>query len=239
MISMRAVHLVSIAVALAAPSAGALAQTRAETAAKLAAGVWGYVGKDGKLVVSGSFTGAPPDSALLPEAIAARKAFDFRSDDPIIGCGAPGMPRALTAASPMTFTWAGDDIEIRYESMDVRRTVKMTSAQAPARAARTPNGYSTGRWDGETLVVTTSLLDARVVDMLGTPKSDAMTLEERYRVEEADGATYLRLDLTITDPKTFRESYPWHFDFVLRRDWELMDYECEERPAELTPGLVR
>jgi hypothetical protein len=148
------------------------------------------------------------------------------------------MPRALTAASPMTFTWVGDDLEIRYESMDVRRTVKMNGARSAASAARTPNGYSTGRWHGDTLVVTTALLDDRVVDMLGTPKSDAMTLEERYRVEDVGSATYLRLDLTMTDPKTFREPYAWHFDFVLRRDWELMDYECEERPAELTPGLV-
>jgi hypothetical protein len=236
---MRAVHLVAIAIVLAIPNAGALAQSRAETAAKLAAGVWGYVGKDGKIVVSGSFVGVPPDSALVPDALAARKAFDPRSEDPIIGCGAPGMPRALTTASPMTFAWVGDDLEVRYESMDVRRSVNMNGARAEASAARTPNGYSTGRWDGDTLVVTTALLDDRVVDMLGTPKSDAMTLEERYRVEEADGATYLRLDLTITDPKTFREPYPWHFDFVLRRDWELMEYECEERPAELTPGLVR
>jgi hypothetical protein len=235
---MRLVHLLSIAIALSTPHAATLAQARAGTAAKLAAGVWGYVGKDGKLVVSGSFLGAPPDAALLPDALAARKAFDFRRDDPIIGCGAPGMPRALTAASPMTFTWIGDDLEIRYESMDVRRTVSMNGARPEGGAARTPNGHSTGRWDGDTLVVTTSLLDDRVVDMLGTPKSDAMTLEERYRVEEAGGATYLRLDLTINDPNTFREPYPWHFDFVLRRDWELMDYECEERPAELTPGLV-
>ena len=235
---MRAEHLMLVAIALSTPNAGAHAQTRADTAAKLAAGVWGYVGKDGKVVVSGSFLGVPPDSALVPEALAARKRFDLRSDDPIIGCGAPGMPRALTAGSPMTFRWVGDDLEIRYESMDVRRSVEMNGARTPASAARTPNGYSTGRWDGDVLVVTTTLLDDRVVDMLGTPKSDAMTLEERYRVDEADGATYLRLDLTIDDPKTFHEPYPWHFDFVLRRDWELMDYECEERPPELTPGLV-
>jgi hypothetical protein len=236
---MHAVHLALIAVALSSPNVSALAQSRADTAAKLAAGVWGYVGKDGKVVVSGSFLGVPPDSALVPDALAARKAFDARSDDPIIGCGAPGMPRALTAGSPMTFTWVGDDLEIRYESMDVRRNVEMNGARGQAGAARTPNGHSTGRWDGDVLVVTTSLLDDRVVDMLGTPKSDAMALEERYGVEEADGATYLRLDLTITDPKTFRAPYPWHFDFVLRRDWELMDYECQERPAELTPGLVK
>jgi hypothetical protein len=236
-IAMRAAFVMLLAAAVSMPSAGTFAQSRAEAAAKLAEGVWGYVGKDGKIVVSGSFLGVPPDSALLPDALVARKAFDSRTEDPIIGCGAPGMPRALTAASPMTFAWVGDDLELRYESMDVRRIVKMNGAR-PDSNARTPNGYSIGRWDGDTLVVTTSLLDDRVVDMLGTPKSPAMTLEERYRIEETDGTTYLRLDLTITDPQTFRAPYPWHFDFVLRADWELMDYDCEERPSKLAPGLV-
>ena len=73
--------------------------------------------------------------AQLKGAIAARKAFDLRTGDPVIGCGAPGMPRALTAASPMTFTWVGDELEIRYESMDVRRTVKMNGTPPDSSAA--------------------------------------------------------------------------------------------------------
>ena len=63
------------------------------------------------------------------------------------------------------------------------------SAQPPqAGSPRTPNGYSIGRWEGDTLVVTTTLLDERIVDLLGTPKSDAMSLEERYRVDQSAGA---------------------------------------------------
>jgi hypothetical protein len=174
---------------------------------------------------------------LQPNAVAARAAFDLRRDDPIIGCGEPGMPRALTAASPMAFAWRDGNLEIRYESMDVVRTVEMNEATARADRPRTPNGYSIGRWDGDTLIITTSHLDNRVVDMLGTPKSDAMTLEERYRIEEVDGAAYLRLDLTMSDPKTFVSPYVWHFDFVLRRDWELMEYNCVERPPERAPGV--
>jgi hypothetical protein len=235
---MTRVIVIALVAGLAAPGAASLAQTTAATASKLAEGVWGYVDKGGKVVVSGSFLGVPPDSSLLPTALAARQAFDFR-DDPVLGCGAPGMPRALTAGSPMTFAWVGGDLAIRYESMDVARTVRM-GPQAPRPGSpRTPNGYSVGRWEGDTLVITTTLLDQRIVDLLGTPKSEDMSLEERYRVEESGDATYLRLDLTMTDPRTFVEPYVWHFDFVLRTDWELMDYECVERPAELTPGVLR
>jgi hypothetical protein len=216
----------------------AIAQSPTDVAAKLASGVWAYVNPDGDVLVSGSFTGVPPDSALLPEAVVARQSFDFRTDDPVLGCGAPGMPRALTAGSPMTFAWMDDTLTIRYESMDVVRAVKMRGAPPDEAVPRTPNGYATGRWDGNTLVISTSRLDTRVVDLLGTPKSGAMTLEERYTVEESGGETYLRVDLTMNDPSVFAAPYAWHFDFVLRSDWYLMKYGCAERPIELTPGVV-
>jgi hypothetical protein len=231
----------ALLVSLAALPAFAHAQTAEQRAMldELTAGVWGYVDKSGKVLPSGSFTGTPPDSALLPAALAKRQAFDFRKDDPALGCGEPGMPRALTAGSPMEFRWlaADGDLEIRYESMDVRRRVALTSPRNVG-VQRTPNGTSSGAWRGDVLVISTASLDDRVVDLLGTPKSDAMTLEERYRIEPVGTDTYLRIDLTMTDPKTFREPYAWHFDFVLRPDWEIMDYACEERPVALTPGVV-
>jgi hypothetical protein len=224
--------------ALAFAACAARAQPPAELAAQLAAGVWAYVNAEGKVLVSGSFTGVPPNDVLLPDARAARERFDFRTDDPVLGCGQPGMPRALTAGSPMTFAWQDDVLTIHYESMDVERVIAMDGAPPDETVARTPNGYATGRWDGSTLVISTSRLDARVVDLLGTPKSAAMSLEERYTVDEAGGETYLRVDLLMHDPKVFAAPYAWHFDFVLRPDWELMEYDCVERPVELTPGVV-
>jgi hypothetical protein len=214
------------------------AQPSSPVAAKLAQGVWAYVDADGEVVVSGSFLGVPPDSLLRPDALAARQSFDFRTDDPVLGCGPPGMPRALTAGSPMTFTWSSDDLTINYESMDVERVVDMGGEPPRADVPRMPNGHAIGRWDGDTLVIETSLLDGRIVDLLGTPKSDAMTLEERYRVDAEGGETYLRVDLTMSDPEIFTAPYVWHFDFVLKPDWALMEYDCVERPVELTPGVV-
>jgi hypothetical protein len=218
--------------------AGALAQVPAEFAETLAAGVWAYVDADGDVVVSGSFLGVPPDSMLLPEALAARRAFDFKVDDPVLGCGAPGMPRAFTAGSPMEFAWADDRLTIHYESMDVEREVRMGLATPPADAPRSPNGYAVGRWEDRALIIETSRLDRRVVDLLGTPKSDAMSLREIYRIDDSADETYLRVELTMTDAGAFTEPYVWHFNFVLRPDWELLEYACEERPVEFTPGVV-
>jgi len=202
-------------------------------------GAWAYVDSTGEVRPSGSFTGVPGDVALTAAGLEARKGFDFRTDDPVLGCGAPGMPRALTAASPMTFTSDGDRLVIRYESMDVRRTVFMSADAAPSSTPRSPNGYARGSWEADdTLLIRTSHLDDRVQDLLGTPKSEAMTLEERYRIEEAGDETRLHLDLVMHDPVYLVEPYSWRFEFVLKPDWALLEYGCEERPEELTPGVV-
>ena len=240
--SVRRLRRIAAVLACLLPAAPAPSQSparaTAEVAATLAAGVWAYVDRDGQVLVSGSFTGVPPDSILTQAALERRTAFDFRSDDPVLGCGAPGMPRAFTAGSPMTFAWDGDTLTIRYESMDVVRSVRMSAGAPAPDTPRTPNDYAVGRWQDDALVIETSLLDGRVVDLLGTPKSDAMTLEEIYRIERVGEETYLRVDLTMTDPETFTEPYVWHFDFVLRPDWALLEYACVERPVELTPGVV-
>lgn len=218
--------------------AGAAAASPEDVAARLAApGVWAYLDASGKVRPSGSFVGVPPDSVLTPEGRHKRQAFDFKADDPVLGCGEPGMPRALTAASPMTFSWRGDSLIVHYESMDVTRTVHMNERAVPADAPRTPNGYAVGHWDGDALVVETARLDLRVQDLQGTPKSDTTRLIERYRVEKHDGADVLRLDLTLIDKAVFTAPYDWHLDFVLKPEWSLMKYDCQERPAELTPGL--
>jgi hypothetical protein len=211
-----------------------------EVAAMLTApGAWAYVDEGGEVRPSGSFTGVPPESALTEAGLEQRASFDFRTDDPVLGCDAPGMPRALTAASPMTFSFDQDRLVIRYESMDVARDVFMNTDAVPANTPRTPNGFARAHWEpDDTLVIRTSNLDGRIQDLLGTPKSEAMTLEERYRVERIDGETRMHLDLIMTDPVYMVEPYTWTFEFVLKPDWGLLEYGCVERPVELTPGVV-
>ena len=81
----------------------------------------------------------------------------------------------------------------------------MTSVAAPSeRRAPTPLGYSTGRWDGNALVVTTTDIDwpyFQLYGLEGVPQSPAMTIVERF-TPSADGET-LAYDLSATDPRTF------------------------------------
>jgi hypothetical protein len=68
------------------------------------------------------------------------------------------------------------------------------------------NGYSVGKWEGDTLVVTTVGLDDRQwVDAFGYPISDKAVLEERYT---RPSPNRLRVEMTLTDPAMYTR--PWH-----------------------------
>ena len=70
------------------------------------------------------------------------------------------------------------------------------------------NGFSVGRWEGDTLVVDSVALDGRSwVDKFGYPHSEEMRLQERYRRVDAET---LELVMTITDPVVY--SKPWSSD---------------------------
>ena len=60
------------------------------------------------------------------------------------------------------------------------------------------NGYSSGRWDGETLVVETTKLVEQVDQQYA--HSNQATIVERYRMIEENGRKVLIAEMTMTDP---------------------------------------
>ena len=73
----------------------------------------------------------------------------------------------------------------------------------PDYAAHTWQGFSTGTWEGNVLVVkTTDLLDGQ--DQ-GSPFSDQATIDERFSFEDANGTKVLVYQAAITDPIYYTE----------------------------------
>jgi hypothetical protein len=95
------------------------------------------------------------------------------------------------------------------------REIWMDGRPLPALEETWPkfNGFSVGRWEGDTLIVESVGFDERAwVDKFGHPHSAEMRLEERYRRLDADT---LELVMTITDPVVY--SRPWQSDRKLFR----------------------
>src|SRR4029077_17378011 len=67
------------------------------------------------------------------------------------------------------------------------------------------NGYSTGKWEGDTLVVETAgLRDGMWLDRSGSPLTDAAKITEWFRRVNYGN---LEIEVTVNDPKAYTK--PW------------------------------
>jgi hypothetical protein len=163
------------------------------------------------------------DLPLTPSAAAARAAFDPLRDEPTANCAPKGMPFIMEQPYPMEFVKDGDDILMRMEEYDTVRRIRMTDTVIEDEQPSL-HGTSRGRWDGSTLVVTTTNIGYRWFNGTGIPLGPNATTEERF-TPNADGSR-LEYTMTVTDPATFTAPV------TLRKAWEwrpgeqLRPYEC-------------
>src|SRR5258708_30437126 len=117
--------------------------------------------------------------------------------DPEIKCYLPGVPRATYLPYPFQIVQGDTKILIGYEFASASRVVNLDKVDpAPAVSYM---GWSTGKWEGDTLVVdVTSLNDKTWFDRAGNFHSDELHVVERYTLASAD---VLRYEATIEDPK--------------------------------------
>jgi len=92
------------------------------------------------------------------------------------------------------------------------------------------NGYSTGRWVRDTLVVeTVGLRDGIWIDRIGSPMTDAARITERFH-----RVNYGRLDIevTVNDPKAYTK--PWTVTLAQRilPDTDLLEYHCNDNEKD-------
>ena len=131
--------------------------------------------------------------------------YDPVVDDPaLVGCTPRGMPGAMTSAGslhPFEFVQSGEDILLRLEAFDnVRRIHMDPEAAGTAGQPFSHLGYSTGRWEGDSLVVTTTRIDYPFSRFFSPviPQSREVEFVERFTLIE-NGAQ-LQYDVRVTDP---------------------------------------
>jgi hypothetical protein len=148
----------------------------------------------------------------------------------IQGCTPKGMPLIMEQPYPIEFRRDGDDIALHLEEYDTVRTIHMDREEPPASTDPSPLGYSVGRWEGETLVVTTTRLNWPWLTQGGVPQSQGATLSERF-TPVADGSR-LTYELTVTDPVNFTEPVTRGKQWLYLPDQALRPYECATAPGE-------
>jgi Family of unknown function (DUF6152) len=157
----------------------------------------------------------------------ARASFDQAEQNRKLGCTPKGMPVIMNNPALMELVERADTILLRNEEYDTVRTIHMdgrTNADADAQP-KTPLGYSTGRWDGKTLVVETSRVDERNAIPFGLPLGDSATFVERFTLSDDGGR--LHYTIIVTDADLFT------MPTELKRSWvtarpgaQLLPFNC-------------
>ncbi len=146
---------------------------------------------------------------------AARAQYDIRSENPVAQCIA--FPSPMIVAAPQylnEITIHDDRITIHNEFFDVERTIYTDGRGHPENRQRTNQGHSIGHWDGDVLIVDTTLFADHRSPLPGTglPSGAQKHVVERYALSE-DGRQ-IRIDFTLEDPEflaaPFSGTLEWH-----------------------------
>ena len=132
-------------------------------------------------------------------------------------------------------------IYILFETNREVRRIYMDGRPHPAGWPFKWMGHSTGKFEGDTLVVdTTGLSELTWIDTMGHLQSDEMHIVERFRRVEPDT---LQIEFTFNDPKAYTK--PWNgkrvFELMKGERAEILPYiACEEHLLEHhVPKLLR
>ncbi len=145
-------------------------------------------------------------------------------------------PRANCLPDPFVYYHAVDVarmvqapgvIAVLYQGTtnSVHRTIFTDGRPLPVDPQPTWMGYSTGHWDGDTLVVETAGFNDRGwLDIEGHPHTDALKITERFRRRDFG---HMDLEITIDDPKTFNRAFSLQMPQHLMPDTDLIESVCE------------
>lgn len=161
---------------------------------------------------------------FLQSAIDARADYDPLTDDPALSCTPRGMPFAMRNRFPIEFIAQPETIVLRLEMWDITRTIHMGEDAAGGSRQASPLGYSVGRWDDGSLVVTTRDINWPYFDEIGTLQSSAIGVEERFTLSEDEAA--LEYQITITDPNTLSHPAVRYGRWLWIPGEEIQPYGC-------------
>jgi len=188
---------------------------------------------------------AMPKGEMVPLLPAAERLLNQRQakDDPEANCLPTGVPRM--APYPWTFASAPGRLYMIFEgNIHSYRQIFMDGSAHPQDPNPTWYGHSTGKWEGDTLVIdTVGFNDKFWFDFRGHPHTEQLHTTERWTRPTYDKLQNL---VTIDDPGAYAKPFTLTFTARLMPGAHLMEYICQENNRDLshiegpaTPSVLR
>jgi hypothetical protein len=159
-----------------------------------------------------------------------QRSADLGRDDPVASCQPAGVMRILTFPPYRKIIQLSDLLVILSERDVTFRQIFLDGRPLPKDPTPSWNGYSTGKWDGDTLVVETNgLRDGTWLDRNGSPMTDAARMTEKFRRVNYG---LLEIEVTVDDPKAYTRPWTVKLNQHIMPDTDLLDYYCQDNEKD-------
>ena len=159
-----------------------------------------------------------------------------RMNDPNSRCMPVGLVRMYTTPLYRKFIQTPGLLVILNERNAEFRQIFTDGRPLPADPQPSWTGYSSGKWDGDTLVVESNgFRDGLWLDGNGSPLTAGARITERFR-----RVTYgrLEIDITVNDTKAYTRPWTITITQLLKPDTDLLNYYCLENERD-TPHFTK
>src|ERR1051326_9016793 len=171
----------------------------------------------------------PGDVQPWARALRFKRAQDFRKDSPLAHCMPVSVP-FLNFRGLSHIVQTPKLIVVLHESPNSpHRMIYMDGRELPKDPNPTWLGYSVGKWDGDTLVITsTGFNELGWLDVDGNPQTESLKLTERLTRKDF---CHLSYELTFDDPKVFTKPFTLHMDKTFAADTDILEDVCENEKS--------
>jgi hypothetical protein len=179
--------------------------------------------------IGASLKSGLPYQPWAADLVKARRS-EQRVNDPMSRCIPIGPVRLYTWNGPKKFVQAPGLLIILNELGTTYRQIFTDGRPLPADPNPSWNGYSSGKWEGDTLVVGTSgFRDHMWLDASGNPMTDAARITERFRRLNFG---HLEIEITVDDPKAYTKPWTVKLNQVIKLDTDLLDFICADNEKD-------
>ena len=164
-------------------------------------------------------------------ALVKQRSADFSRDDPHTHCLPSNTPRIWTLPHRTKIIQIPRELVMLNEFSSAYRQIYTDGRALPVDPQLSWNGYSVGKWQGDTLVVETIGLGKNVwLDISGSPLSEGARITERIH---RPNIGQLDVDVTVDDPKTYTKPFTATVHEYLQVNMEIIDEVCLEGERSL------
>jgi hypothetical protein len=158
------------------------------------------------------------------------------TNNPQETCRPSGVPNAILLPGPMQILQEHGQVTILYQRDHQIRRAYITGSKEHSRNLKpTPYGESIAWYEGDTLVIDTIGMTADTpIDMFGTPHTEALHVEERYRL--INNGTQLEVGIYIEDPNTFNRPFRTRMVYNRNNGTQIIEEVCAENNRLPTEG---